>query len=216
MKQVITDDSSPTFYSEKYTEHYHSLSGGVEESIKKYAEPCNIKDFDEVDILDVCFGIGYNSAAALDAFNGKKITIVALENDPEIINKIQDINPEFKNFDIIKNAAKNLEYEGKYDNETGKSKVSIKIIMGDARETIKQLNVKFDCIFFDPFSPKKCPELWTKEFFEDVVKVMKKGAILATYSYARIVRDNLKSVGLEVSDGPIVGRRSPSTLAKKL
>ena len=45
---------------------------------------------------------------------------------------------------------------------------------------------------------------------------MIKESILATYSCARIVRDNLKEAGFEVFDGPSVGRRAPSTIAKKL
>jgi hypothetical protein len=41
---------------------------------------------------------------------------------------------------------------------------------------------------------------------------MKEGAKLSTYSYARWIRNNLKNAGFEVLDGPILGRRSPSTV----
>jgi tRNA U34 5-methylaminomethyl-2-thiouridine-forming methyltransferase MnmC len=44
---------------------------------------------------------------------------------------------------------------------------------------------------------------------------MKEGAKLSTYSYARWIRNNLKNAGFEVLDGPILGRRSPSTIALK-
>ena len=89
----------------------------------------------------------------------------------------------------------------------------IKIILGDARETVKKLNETFDVVFLDPFSPKKCPELWTKDFFSDVKKLMRKNSTLATYSCARSVRDNLRNVGFVVEDGPCIGRKSPSTIA---
>jgi len=62
-------------------------------------------------------------------------------------------------------------------------------------------------------TPKKCPELWTFEFFSDIKKVMKKGGVLATYSCARSVRENLIQAGFHVKDGPCVGRWAPSTLA---
>jgi tRNA U34 5-methylaminomethyl-2-thiouridine-forming methyltransferase MnmC len=39
--------------------------------------------------------------------------------------------------------------------------------------------------------------------------------MVATYSYARIVREGFAKAGFTVKDGPIVGRRSPSTLAYK-
>ena len=90
---------------------------------------------------------------------------------------------------------------------------NIKIILGDARETVKKLNEKFDVVFLDPFSPKKCTELWTEVFFSDVKKLMKKNGILATYSCARSVRDNLRKLVFVVEDGPCIGRKSPSTIA---
>lgn len=211
MQKIITKDNSITFHNEEYDENYHSVSGALEEAFEKFAKPCKLKN--GMKVLDVCFGLGYNSLAAISLAN---VEIIALENNPEIL-KIKDItlpiNYKIKNKDLeknyekIKKAAENLKYE---DNQA-----KIKIILGDARKTVKKLNEKFDVVFLDPFSPKKCPELWTEEFFNDICKLMKKGAVLATYSCARIVRDNLKNAGFVVKDGPCVGRKSPSTLAYK-
>lgn len=201
MKEIITGDNSITFYNDKYDETYHSTSGAIEESFEKFVKPCRIND--GMKILDICFGIGYNCCAALDS--AKKLKIICLENDKEILEQIQTLNPKLKNYNIIKKLAKNFEYNDEnYD---------LKLIMGDARETIKTLNDKVDAVFLDPFSPKKCPELWTKDFFADIKRVMNKNAILATYSCAGIVRRNLNSAGFTVKDGPCVGRRSPSTIA---
>ena len=64
MKKIKTGDGSYTFLNEKYGEVYHSVSGAEEEAIKKYAEPTKVAELakkGEVKILDVCFGIGYNS-----------------------------------------------------------------------------------------------------------------------------------------------------------
>jgi len=59
------------------------------------------------------------------------------------------------------------------------------------------------------------PELWTEELFSEIFKRCANGCVLTTYSCARIVRDNMKKVGFEVLDGPCVGRKSPSTIARK-
>ena len=83
------------------------------------------------------------------------------------------------------------------------------------KDDLKYLKEKVDCVFLDPFSPKKTPELWTREFFNGIFKIMKPGAKLATYSCARVVRDNLKAEGFTITDGPKVGRRGPSTIAEK-
>ena len=89
------------------------------------------------------------------------------------------------------------------------------MIFDDAREKIKEISEKADFVFFDAFSPDKVPEMWTKEFFSDIFNKMKENGKLSTYSCARFVRDNLKQAGFEVKDGPIIGRRSPSTITIK-
>lgn len=207
LKQKITGDSSITLFSEKYQEHYHSTKGAVEESFEKFVKPCRIAELaksGKITILDVCFGVGYNSAAAvevaLEANPDCKIEIIGFEKDQEILDERKNLNPAFKYYDVIK--------EEKTD-----ERIKIRVLLGDARETIKQVTEKVDTVFFDPFSPKVCPELWTKQFFQDVKNTMKPGAILTTYSCARIVRDNMKAVGFTVEDGPVLGRRGPATIA---
>lgn len=203
MKVVQTKDKSFTFFNEKYQEVYHSLTGAIEEAQKKYIEPLGVKD-NQV-ILDICFGLGYNTYAAIE--NAKNLKIIALEIDQEVLNQLQELNIGLK-YEIIKKVAKDHYYKDK-DYE-------IKLILGPAEKTIKTLKDKFDVVFLDPFSPKRNPELWTKEFFEDIYKLMKPNAQLATYSCARTVRDNLKAAGFEIRNGPCVGRRGPSTIAKKI
>ncbi|MBS3113175.1 hypothetical protein J4418_03780 [Candidatus Woesearchaeota archaeon] len=213
MQQIITNDDSITYYNKQYQETYHSKSGAVEESIKKFVEPAMIKEKSKkgsIKILDICFGLGYNSAAVIDEvlkYNKDcSIEIVGLENDISIIEKIQEVNPKFLSYNFIKSLNQN-NLSIKVDN------VSVKLLIGDARELITTLKEDFDIIFLDPFSPKKCPELWTESFFKDIKKLTLRGTILTTYSCAKLVRNNLKTVGFTVKDGPCVGRRAPSTIA---
>jgi tRNA U34 5-methylaminomethyl-2-thiouridine-forming methyltransferase MnmC len=216
MKQVKTGDDSVTYHNPKYDETYHSTSGAVEEAFEKFVKPCKIKERskekDSIKVLDICFGLGYNSCAAIDATECK-IFITALENDEEIIHRIKEVDPQFENYSLLKELIRTKPRTHAWKLST--DKVNIKLILGDAREEIKELKNKFDCIFLDPFSPKKCPELWTKEFMQDIYNVTAPGGILATYSCAKSVRDNLKEAGFKVEDGPCIGRKSPSTIATK-
>jgi len=215
MKLIRTADGSETFLNEEINEAYHSQTGAVEEAFKKYAFPCRIKELAQkgnLKILDICFGLGYNSAAALDlALESNpscQIEIVALEYDPEIINKIKEVQPSFRSYHLIKNLTKNKSLNFK--------NIKINLILGDARETIKQLkNNYFDAVFLDPFSPKKTPEMWQLDFFKEIFRVIKANRILATYTCARVARENLKQAGFSYDDGPIVSRRGPGTLAWK-
>lgn len=230
MEKIITKDGTPSFHNEKYDEFYHSSAGARGEAIAKYVEACGIdklnkpgeKEVKTIKILDVCFGIGYNSAAAIEIFKGEEIECVGLENDGEIMKRVGDIDYPFACAELMKNLNSKLTKDAKeiiLKNNVGEKKVNIRVLIGDARDTIKELQQeihnnkeKFDFCFFDPFSPKKCPELWTEEFFKDVHSVLKTGAILSTYSCAGQVRRNMRATGFEVKDGPIYGRRAPSTI----
>ncbi len=203
MKLVKTKDDSYTFYSDEYNEGYHSISGALDEALRKFIEPCKIKN--GMKILDVGFGLGYNVGMAM--FKAKKLRIISLEKELlEEIQKLKVPNWFKESYDKVKLVAKKLEY--KDDN------YEIKLILGDATKTIKEINEKFDVVFLDPFSPKKNKELWTKEFLKEIKKRMKKNGILATYSCASLIRKNLNDVGFIVSDGPCVGRRAPGTIAR--
>jgi tRNA U34 5-methylaminomethyl-2-thiouridine-forming methyltransferase MnmC len=216
LKKIITKDNTETFMNEEVGESYHSGSGAVEEALKKYVIPCKIAELaktGKLTILDVCFGIGYNSAMAiekaLEVNPDCEIIVYGLEYDPEIIKKIQEVTPPIKFFQHYKNLRPDsLEFR--------EGNVHVKIFLGDARETVKELpNEFFDAIFFDPFSPKTAPEMWSPIFFKQMFRVLKNSGILATYSCARMARDNMKTAGFMYDDGPIVGRRGPGTLATK-
>jgi tRNA U34 5-methylaminomethyl-2-thiouridine-forming methyltransferase MnmC len=211
MRRILTGDGSLTLYNDKFGESYHHISGAVNEAQKKYVEPCKIAELAKAgraSILDVCFGLGYNSCAAIDAAlkanPNCKIRIVALEIDEEVLAEISGLTPNILNYGVIKAVAANKEYN--------KENINISLIMGDAKETIKRVDEMFDAVFLDPFSPKKCPELWAEEFFLDIRKKMKTGAVLSTYSSARIVKDNLAAAGFSIVIGPSIGRRAPITI----
>ncbi len=216
MKKVITADNSETFVQKDFGESYHSHAGAVEEARRKYVIPCNIKELaknGKLRILDVCFGLGYNSAMAisiaLEENPGCEIEVVGLENDASILEMIQEVNPRIWFYDHYKKInPRKLEFR--------EGKVHVQVLLGDARETVKKLNGDhFDAIFYDPFSPMNMPELWTEDLFREMWRVMKSSGILATYSCARLARENLSKAGFLYADGPIFGRRGPGTIATK-
>src|SRR3989338_10189646 len=98
MEKFITADGFVTLFSEKYQEHYHSKTGAIEEAIEKYINPCRIEELakkGKIKILDICFGLGYNSIAAIDAaVKASKICeieITALEKDESVIKELSHL-----------------------------------------------------------------------------------------------------------------------------
>jgi tRNA U34 5-methylaminomethyl-2-thiouridine-forming methyltransferase MnmC len=215
MKKIITADHSESFLNEEVGEAYHSFKGAIEEAEQKYVIPCKIRELattGKLTILDVCFGLGYNSAKAIEEalkINPDcQIEVVGLEYDPKIVEKIQEVTPPLNIYKLYKTLnPRNL--------EVTLGNVKVTLILGDARETSKQLQQEFDAIFFDPFSPKSSPEMWSCEFFTEMCRVLKKAGILSTYSCARMARDNMAAAGLVYDDGPTWGRRGPGTIATK-
>ncbi|MDO8656202.1 MAG: MnmC family methyltransferase [Nanoarchaeota archaeon] len=216
ISKIITADNSESFLNEEVGECYHSIKGAAEEALQKYAIPCKIKELaktGKIKILDVCFGIGYNSAMAISVALEEnpqcEIEVVGLEYDSVIINKIQEVNPSISFYPHYKKLTpQKLEFR--------QGNVSVKVLLGDANETAKQLTENhFDAVFFDPFSPKTAPHMWQIPLFQEMWRVMKPTGILATYSCARMARDNMAKAGLMYDDGPIWGRRGPGTIATK-
>lgn len=216
LTKVLTADQTETFLNEEVGESYHSYTGAVEEALKKYAIPCKIAEkakTGKITILDVCFGLGYNSAMAISIALQEnphcQIEVIGLEYDSTIIEKIQEVNPPITFFPHYKKlTSQQLQFA--HEN------VTVRIILGDARETCKTIaENSCDAIFFDPFSPKTAPEMWQIPFFKEMWRIMKHNAILATYSCARMVRENMQEASLFYDDGPIVGRRGPGTIATK-
>ncbi|MFQ5474857.1 MAG: tRNA (5-methylaminomethyl-2-thiouridine)(34)-methyltransferase MnmD [Candidatus Nanoarchaeia archaeon] len=214
-ERVETGDGSITFYNQEFNQIYHSKSGAEEEAVKKFAVPCDVSGRAKkghLKILDICFGIGYNTAAAFDAAMESNpscsVEVVALENDRKILKMMKTVNANFSSYRFLKGLSDTDEIKNE--------KTKIKLILKDARNSIKQLEKGFDIIFLDPFSPKACPELWTLEFFKDIRKVIAEDGVLATFSCARVVRDNLLYAGFAVEDIAPVGRRAPGTLARPI
>jgi len=183
---TLSEDGSYTAYSKEYDEHYHSTKdGALNESFTKHIIPAfGIKqNQNEINILDICFGLGFNTLATL-LFHKQnnlksKLRIYSPELDASLVKSLVDFTypKEFEEFKpIIKSIAKNGIYEDK--------DFYIEVFLGDAREYIKRFDAKFDIVYQDAFSPSSNPVLWTKEYFSDISDAIKDEGVLTTYSTA--------------------------------
>ncbi|KIM02608.1 MAG: hypothetical protein KN64_14530 [Sulfurovum sp. AS07-7] len=196
-KVVLTKDNTFTLYSAEFDECYHSTNdGALNESLNKHIIPAFdlLKQKDKITILDICFGLGYNTFSTIyycKTNNIKtKIEIISPEIDEELVRSLKDFNYP-REFDSIKNIIENISNNLCYEDEQFK----IDVIMGDARKIILNLNSKFDIVYQDAFSPKKNPLLWTREYFKDLRKLCSDKIIITTYSSATPVRMGLYENG---------------------
>lgn len=154
------------------------------------------QDKKELCILDICFGLGYNTFATLYYLKknniDKKVTIYSPEFDLELLRSLESfIYPKEFEFlqNIINQLSNNLFYEDK--------NITIEIFNGDARKYIKKLS-NINIVYQDPFSSDVNRSLWTKEYFEDIKNTLASDAIITTYSIATPVRLAMWENGLGI------------------
>jgi tRNA U34 5-methylaminomethyl-2-thiouridine-forming methyltransferase MnmC len=215
----VTDDGSYTFFSEEFGQTFHSKYGAKEESIFKYAVPTQLAakaSCGHLRLLDICYGLGYNSAAALSTIWRSNpnctVEIIALELDRSVPISAIDHQILADWADPIPQLLARL-VEGELIDTT---RLQAQLIYGDARQTIQQVidrSFKADAIFLDPFSPLSCPQLWTIEFIDRVAQSCAVDGMIATYSCAAAVRTAMIQAGLAIADSLPVGRKAPGTIA---
>lgn len=84
-------------------------------------------------------------------------------------------------------------------------RVVLTLLVGDARETLPQLDGVVDAWFLDGFAPSKNPELWTPELMQAISAHSRTGTTCATYSSAGDVRRALQAAGFRVEKTPGFG-----------
>jgi len=221
--QTLSDDGSFTAYSKEYGEHYHSTrDGALNESLVKHVVPAFElkKNQDKLIILDICFGLGFNTLATLYYRKLHKIKtklyIYSPELDAALINSLKYFTYP-KEFEEFKHIIEALVENNIYEDET----IYIQLYVGDAREYIKKNN-EYDIVYQDAFSPSSNPILWTKEYFADIASIIKDDAIITTYSIALKTRLALYENGFNVyinsaddcRDSTIASRSELPTLKK--
>lgn len=226
---VKTDDGSYSIKSKKINnkiETLHTQTGAISESFEKFIKPMKIDYTEDIKILDICAGLGYNSSATISDFLTNGNEDINLEIDMVEISKAtlacgllvpspipsHNITKKAIEEELIKEdyAKLNLEKSTIPDN------IKINVFIEDGRKTIQKLKKNnYDGIFLDPFSQNMAPELFSTDFFSEFYRVIKDNGIVATYTSSAPVRNGFIEAGFHIGLGPIFGRFQGGTLASK-
>jgi len=199
--EVLTKDGSYSLRSVFFQENFHSLLGALEETKTKFTAPSDLNRFrgKSLNVLDICFGLGYNSASLFNELIKQKsyLNWYALEIDKKPLEYSLKNKSFLKLWDpkvreIFESLLRNDYFEDQF--------FKCKILWGDAREKINIIPSanKFDLIYLDGFSPQKCPQVWTIEFLSKLTEKLYPQGYLITYSSSAAVRKSLRNLGLEI------------------
>lgn len=199
---VTTSDGSPTLYSARFGQSYHSLHGALTESRRVYLElgfAYVAEQQTVLHVLEMGFGTGLNALLTwIEAEKrGLQVQYTALEaypigpEDVAVLNS----NPvlESDRFLALHEAAWGKEIQLSAGFSLQKIATTLEEFC-DGGVPIREV----DLIYFDAFGPRTQPELWTPEVFAALANVLRSGGVLTTYSSKGSVRRALKQAGFVV------------------
>ncbi len=213
-----TKDGSNTLFSKLYNQHYHNPDdGAINEALSKHIIPAFTfhSNKKELNILDICFGIGYNTFSTiyycLQNNLDVKLNFYSPELDGNLIKSLDDF-PFPKEFENIKHIINSVAKTCKYEDE----KIKIEVFVGNARDYIKSLNANFfDIVYQDAFSSDVNFELWTKEYFDDIYKLCNNDCIMSSYAVATPIRLSMNEAGFFIYEHRPVKRKITLALKEK-
>ena len=222
---VLTDDGSYSINSKEINhkvETLHTSTGAISESFEKFIKPMKFDYTEDIAILDICAGLGYNSSAAIADFlkhSDKNLTVDMVEISKATFACGILVPSPIPEHDITKKAIeKELIAEDYAALSLEKAEIpkniNINVYIEDARQTVQRLDDDtYDAIFLDPFSQNMAPELFSVELFKEFRRIIKDDGIIATYTSSAPVRAGFIEAGFYIGLGPIFGRKQGGTLA---
>lgn len=202
-----TADGSNTLFNEEIGEHYHSAHGALQESKHVFINAGlkhGLEKFgtSEINILEVGFGTGLNfllSYAHCENAN-KRLNYHSIEAFP--LPKETIVSTGYNQYvpQLIWN-----NFLEKYETAIDKGvELSPNCRLEISHTTLQNFSTeqRFDILYYDAFSVRHQPELWTNEIIAYACSFLKTGGIFVTYAITGNLKRAVKSCGFEIEKLP--------------
>lgn len=196
--------------STRFEDPFYSLQDGWAETQHVFLDGNGLPErfCDGFRIAELGFGTGLNFAVALSAWLDSgapgHLNFTSFEAYPVSRSDAAAARAPFPDaaaaaplIDLILDGATSAE---------GAS-VTLTLIRGDARETVRAWQGRADAWFLDGFAPARNPELWEPHLLRAVAKHTAPGGTFATYTAAGAVRRALATAGFDVERRAGYGRK---------
>jgi tRNA U34 5-methylaminomethyl-2-thiouridine-forming methyltransferase MnmC len=199
---VNTKDGSKSIFSKVFDTSFHSWYGAVTENKYFFIENGlvykHMQGLETIKVLEIGFGTGLNAILsgvyALD--NNVEVIYSAIDKyeiPRELLNELNYISFFDAKFgDLIKNI-NNVQYDTAIKIH---EKFTLIKSLSSLRDTTFRQN--YDLIYFDAFSPRQVPYMWTLEVFKQMYLALNPGGVLVTPCTQSQFRRDLKEAGFEV------------------
>ena len=146
MREIKTNDGSITFLNEDINEFYNPLTGAIDRAFNAYINKIDYSNKNELKVLDIGFGLGYNSLCLTYECLKRNINveIVAVDKDIGAINMIPRLNiPDYLVY------SHSLLLEGIKSKRTEHKNFRFRLETGNILDIADKLKEKFDIIILN-------------------------------------------------------------------
>ncbi|MCH2094298.1 MAG: tRNA (5-methylaminomethyl-2-thiouridine)(34)-methyltransferase MnmD [Rhodobacteraceae bacterium] len=205
--------------SAQFDDPYYSLEDGLAETRHVFLSGNGLPDRfqDGFHIAELGFGTGLNLLAALQSWRASGqagvLQFTSFEAFPLAPKDMLRAHHGFKTLaPLAQELAPFWGAPGGFD----LADLRFRLILGDARDTLRAWDQTADAWFLDGFSPAKNPELWEPDLLAEVACHTAPGGTVATYTAAGHVRRALSANGLLTERTAGFGRKRHMTIARKI
>jgi queuine tRNA-ribosyltransferase len=163
-------------------------------------------------LFDVGLGAGSNALAAravAERAPAGRLELVSFERDLGALALALDTAAAFGIDDEAAAAARALLTQGRHET----ARTTWRLESGDVLEAMERVTARADIVYWDPFSPRANPALWTVAAFAAMRRVASPRATLFTYSASTATRLALLLAGWVVGVGEAIGDKAQTTAA---
>ncbi len=171
-------------------------------------------EVDRLVLFDVGLGAGSNALAARSASEGMpagsaRLELVSFERDLGALELALAAGEAFGWGGEPAAAARALLAHDAHET----ARTHWRLVRGDLLETLARQTVRADLVYWDPFSPRANPALWTVAAFSEARRVAGPRCALYTYSASTATRVALLLAGWAVGVGDPIGDKAQTTAA---
>ena len=165
-------------------------------------------------LFDVGLGAGSNALAARSASEtlpegAARLELVSFERDLGALELALAAGEPFGWRGEPAEAARALLAQGAHET----ARTHWRLVRGDLLETLARQTSRADIVYWDPFSPRANPALWTVAAFSEARRLAGPRCALYTYSASTATRLALLLAGWAVGVGDAIGDKAQTTAA---
>jgi tRNA U34 5-methylaminomethyl-2-thiouridine-forming methyltransferase MnmC len=200
---IMTEDGSPTVFSEHFKATYHSRFGAIQESNHVFIDAglkhLIARGYNKIKILELGFGTGLNVLlTALTALENRvEVTFTSLDAYPLEQESVEGLN--YCNVLDTKDCEELFKYIHALPwNANGKILPIFELTKVHTKFEEFASLAQFDLIYMDAFAPTVQPEFWESPFVDRLFNLTSEGGNLVSYCAKGSFKRALKSAGYQV------------------